>query len=237
MATSSPAPLTPTERRARRDRVARIARGLGFVGRIEYRHVYSQTGGAQYGRGSTAEEDLLTVYAEGFARDADLEDFSLEAILAHERGHQLLARHPRIAKRVSGHVSAASEEILASLLGAMLCVTEADRDAFDGQGDRRITRPRGGPRGGGSEAARTVGLAGGPLVIGPKKLGTIREDLQRALSAAGDDPLRWLEERMAAPGRHGAAPMGESEVLHSLRRFLEAPGRSNRPRKRVGTKK
>ena len=24
---------------------------LGFVGRIEYRHVYSQTGGAQYERG------------------------------------------------------------------------------------------------------------------------------------------------------------------------------------------
>ena len=44
---------------------------------------------AQYARGSTAHEDLLTVYAEAFERDADPEDFSLEAILAHERGHQL----------------------------------------------------------------------------------------------------------------------------------------------------
>jgi hypothetical protein len=106
---------------------------LGFVGSVEYRHVYSQTGGAQYGRGSTAEADLLTVYAEAFERDADPEDFSLEAILAHERGHQLLARHPRLAKRVAGRIGAASEEILASLLGAMLCGVEADRDALVGK--------------------------------------------------------------------------------------------------------
>jgi hypothetical protein len=104
---------------------------LGFVGRVEYRHVYSQTGGAQYGRGSTAQEDLLTVYAEAFERDADPEDFSLAAILAHERGHQVLARHPRIARRVAaGRLSAGSEEILASLLGAMLCAAAADRDAL-----------------------------------------------------------------------------------------------------------
>ena len=41
-------------------------------------------------------------------------------------GHQLLARHPRLAKRVVG-VSEASEEILASLLGAMLCNSDVDR--------------------------------------------------------------------------------------------------------------
>src|SRR6478736_5587006 len=76
----------PAQRRARRNRVARIANVLGFVGRVEYRHVYSQTGGAQYGRGSTPEADLLTVYAEAFERDADSEDFSLEAMIAHECG-------------------------------------------------------------------------------------------------------------------------------------------------------
>jgi len=130
MATPSPRHLTPSERRARRSRVARLARELKFVGHVEYRHVYSQTGGEQYGRGSTAEEDLLTVYAEAFERDADPEDFSIEAILAHERGHQLLARHPRLVKRVAGRISAGSEEILASLLGAMLCAAEADRDAL-----------------------------------------------------------------------------------------------------------
>jgi hypothetical protein len=102
MAPSSPDPLTSRERRARRNRAARIARRLGFVGSVEYRHVYSQTGGAQSGRGTTAEEDLLMVYAEAFERDADPEDFSLEAMIAHERGHQILARHPRISKRVVG---------------------------------------------------------------------------------------------------------------------------------------
>jgi hypothetical protein len=121
--------LTAGEQRARRRRAARVARKLGFVGRVEYRHVYSQTGGAQYGRGSSQEADLLTVYAEAFERDADPEDFSLEAMIAHECGHQILARHPRIAKRVAG-VSEASEEILASLLGAMICDDDTDRVAL-----------------------------------------------------------------------------------------------------------
>jgi hypothetical protein len=129
MATSSPGPLSPTERRVRRNRAAGIARQLGFVGSVEYRHVYSQTGGAQYGRANTPEADLLTVYAEAFERDADPEDFSLEAIIAHECGHQLLARHPRIARRVAG-ISEASEEILASLLGAMICDADTDRVAL-----------------------------------------------------------------------------------------------------------
>src|SRR5579862_381804 len=130
MATSEPRPVTAAERRARQRRVARLARGLGFVGHIEYRHVHSQTGGAQYGRGSAAEEDLLTVYAEAFERDADPNDFSLAAIIAHERGHQLLARHPGIAKRSEGRISVASDEILASLLGAMICANDADREAL-----------------------------------------------------------------------------------------------------------
>ena len=118
---------------------------LRFVGRIEYRHVYSQTGGAQYARGSNADEDLLTVYAEAFERDADPEDFSLEAILAHERGHQLLARHPRIAKRVTAAgISAGSEEILASLLGAMHCHVNADRDALVAKATVGTAQPWGG---------------------------------------------------------------------------------------------
>jgi hypothetical protein len=50
-------------------------------------------------------------------------------MIAHERGHQILARHPRIAKRVAG-VSEASEEILASLVGAMICPDDADRDSL-----------------------------------------------------------------------------------------------------------
>jgi hypothetical protein len=109
-----------------RTRITLIATSFGFSGNVEYRHVYSQTGGAQYGRGSAEMDDLLTVYAEAFERDADPDDFSLEAMIAHERGHQILARHSRIAKRVAG-ISAASEEILASLVGTMLCRDPVDR--------------------------------------------------------------------------------------------------------------
>ena len=73
-------------------------------------------------------------------------------------------------------------------------------------------------------------------MIGPKKLSAIRQELQRALDAAGDDPIRWLEQRMAAPEHQGAAS-GRSEVLHSLRRFLEANDPAKRRTRRVGTKK
>ena len=129
MAKRSPRTISAAQLLARENRVLLIAKAFGFVGNVEYRHVYSQTGGAQYGRGSTPGADLLTVYAEAFDRDADPEDFSLEAMIAHERGHQILARHPRLAKRVAG-VSEASEEILASLVGAMICTEDTDRVAL-----------------------------------------------------------------------------------------------------------
>jgi hypothetical protein len=127
MATQSPRHLSASRLVARQERIAGIAVALGFVGNVEYRHVYSQTGGAQYARGSTEDDDLLTAYAEAFDRDADPEDFSLEAIIAHERGHQILARHPRIAKLVAG-MSLASEEIMASLLGSIICRADIDRE-------------------------------------------------------------------------------------------------------------
>jgi hypothetical protein len=92
--------------------------------------LYSRAGGAQYGLARLAEQDRLLVFAEAFERDADPEEFSLTAILAHERGHQILARHPRIAKRVAGRVGDVGEEILASLLGSMICREQADRDAL-----------------------------------------------------------------------------------------------------------
>jgi hypothetical protein len=129
MAKRYPRPISAAQYLAREQRAQSVAKAVGFVGSVEYRHVYSQTGGAQYGRGSSERVDLLTIYAEAFERDADPEDFSLEAIVAHERGHQILARHPRIAKRVAG-LSLASEEILASLLGALICHDDSDRLAL-----------------------------------------------------------------------------------------------------------
>jgi hypothetical protein len=106
-----------------------LARVVGFVGRVEYRHVYSQSGGAQYGRGAEAGSDLLTVYAEAFERDANSDDFSLSAIIAHERGHQILARHPRLSALLAS-ASAAAEEVLASLLGALVLEPGPDRDTL-----------------------------------------------------------------------------------------------------------
>jgi hypothetical protein len=129
MASRSPDPIPPAESRRRRARILRKARSVGFVGRVEYRHVYSQSGGAQYVRGAGEGRDVLTVYAEAFDRDADPEDFSLRAILAHERGHQLLARHPRLSVLLAG-VSPAAEEVLASLLGARVLEAGPDRDAL-----------------------------------------------------------------------------------------------------------
>jgi hypothetical protein len=74
------------------------------------------------------EDDLLIVYAEAFDRDADPDDFSLEAILAHERGHQILLRHPRFARLMAGRISLPSEEILASVIGPLLCPSVIDRE-------------------------------------------------------------------------------------------------------------
>jgi len=66
-----PRPISASERTARQRRASGIARRLGFAGRVEYRHVYSQAGGAQYGQAVAAKQDLLIVYAEAFERDAD----------------------------------------------------------------------------------------------------------------------------------------------------------------------
>jgi hypothetical protein len=122
-----PRPITASERIARQRRASRVARQLAFVGRIEYRHVYSQTGGAQYGLAVVPEQDLLLVYAEAFERDANPDDFSLEAILAHERGHQLLARHQRLTRNLPRAWSGISGEIVASLLGSILVEKEKDQ--------------------------------------------------------------------------------------------------------------
>jgi hypothetical protein len=107
-----------------------LANKLGFEGNIEYRHVLSGTGGAQYGVGPAPDRDLLVVFAEAFNRDADPDDFSLEAILAHERGHQLLVRHPRLSAGLVKQLSPVSEEILASLIGSLIAETEDDKRAL-----------------------------------------------------------------------------------------------------------
>jgi hypothetical protein len=129
MTSLRPTRSTPPSCVAAEPRARRLARDVGFVGRVAYRHVVTQSGGAQYGRGAGDRGAVLMVYAEAFDRDADPEDFSLRAIIAHEPGHQLLARHPRLSPRLAG-VSPAAEEVLASLLGAMMVGEGPDRDAL-----------------------------------------------------------------------------------------------------------
>lgn len=76
---------------------------------------------------AAADDDLLIVYAEAFDRDADPADFSLESIIAHERGHQLLARHQRLIRNLPSGWSNITEEIVASLVGSILVTEPADR--------------------------------------------------------------------------------------------------------------
>jgi hypothetical protein len=115
-----PKPISAAEHRARNRRISRIARRLGFVGRVEYRHVYSRSGGAQYGIGPTADDDLLVLYAKAFERDADPADFSLEAIIAHECGHQRLIRTENLRSILAKFSGERFEEVLASLVGSLL---------------------------------------------------------------------------------------------------------------------
>jgi hypothetical protein len=74
-------------------------------------------------------------------------------------------------------------------------------------------------------------------MIGPKKLSTIRDEVRRALIATGEDPIRWLEERMTGPDRPSSPAACESEVLRSLQRFLEVPGRRKRRNQRADASK
>jgi hypothetical protein len=74
-------------------------------------------------------------------------------------------------------------------------------------------------------------------MIGPKKLSVIRRELHDALSTSADDPIRWLEERLATPPRRESPGSGEGEVLQSLRRILEAEEVPPRQTKKVRSNK
>jgi hypothetical protein len=74
-------------------------------------------------------------------------------------------------------------------------------------------------------------------MIGRKKLSILREELQSALAATGDDPIRWLEKRMSSPERPGSSGTGESEILQSLQRVLEASAQRKPRRPRLKSTK
>jgi hypothetical protein len=64
-------------------------------------------------------------------------------------------------------------------------------------------------------------------MMGNKKLATIRQELRDTLAKEGQDPIRWLEERIAGGQRQGSG----TEVLQSLKRVLEQ-GTTTKPSKR-----
>jgi hypothetical protein len=65
-------------------------------------------------------------------------------------------------------------------------------------------------------------------MIGPKKLRAIRQELHRAIADTGQDPIRWLDNRMADGARYRTTGSNQNEVLQSLRRFL----RNSRPKRK-----
>jgi hypothetical protein len=74
-------------------------------------------------------------------------------------------------------------------------------------------------------------------MIGPKKLSTIREEVARGLSADGGDPLKWLEQQMAACKGRWPVNSDESEIMQSLRRLLEAIGKRRKQPVKAKSKK
>src|SRR5262249_51827468 len=99
-------------------------------GIVEYRHLSSRSGGAQYAMGPSAKQDMLVVDAEAFRRDAAGDDYSLNAIIAHERGHQLVCRHSTLMRTIPPGMSAITEEVLASLVGALIVEQPADAEVL-----------------------------------------------------------------------------------------------------------
>jgi hypothetical protein len=113
-------PISAQEQDQRLQRVVTITKALGFVGTVEYRHASSESGGAQYCPGQVADHDIMLVYAEAFDRDADPTDFALEAIVAHECGHQRLIRDSKLRAVVEKFPGPRLEEVLASVVGSVL---------------------------------------------------------------------------------------------------------------------
>ena len=69
-------------------------------------------------------------------------------------------------------------------------------------------------------------------MIGTKKLGAIREEIEKALASTGDDPIQRLERLIASAKRK----RNSTDVMDDLKRFLESPRQRKQRKQRVGTK-
>ena len=120
--------ISAAELKRRENLVKDLANRFGFRGQVEYFHVLSQSGGAQFGLGRTIDDDVLAVYAEAFVRDANPNDFSLAAIVAHECGHQVAVRNSTLNRWLHSGLTLASEEVLASIIGSLLVFEVGDHN-------------------------------------------------------------------------------------------------------------
>jgi hypothetical protein len=55
--------------------------------------------------------------------------------------------------------------------------------------------------------------------MGTKTLAEMREQIRRKLAATGEDPIAWLEKRIASGKRRGI----RTDVLDSIKRVLQRP--------------
>jgi hypothetical protein len=56
-------------------------------------------------------------------------------------------------------------------------------------------------------------------MIGTKKLGTIRQEIEQAFASTGEDPIQYLDRQIATAKRKGIG----TEVMEGLKRFLKSP--------------
>lgn len=70
-------------------------------------------------------------------------------------------------------------------------------------------------------------------MIGTKKLSTIRNEIEQALTATGEDPIQCLERQIASAKRKGDS----TEVMEGLKRFLESPRTRKHRKHRIGAKR
>jgi len=78
-----------------------------------------------------------------------------------------------------------------------------------------------------------MGLAEGNIMIGSKKLSTIREEIEEALASAGNDPIQRLESLMASARRKGES----IDVMEDLKRFLSSPRKRKLPKRGIRSRR
>jgi hypothetical protein len=67
-------------------------------------------------------------------------------------------------------------------------------------------------------------------MIGTKKLGAIRKEIERELASTGEDPIQRLDRQIASAKRRGE----RTEIMEGLKRFLESPPKRKRRKQGAG---